>query len=477
REHSASRKDNITWLTNFQHNRHQFQSMVWYTNLFYQTPGGLTKAQWVLNPKLSRPATTTLPSAITQKAAIYNSTLFVGLQHQLSISQFHRTYLSFVTSQSTIKNPFITNYETRNEWNIGVHGKSVFQKKVQQINIQWINGFELLQNFSTIANFGNRTGEKDTLQLRDKVKALQSYVYSQLQLSHSILHATLGLSINRQQLKYKRVSSGVNNYVTQNTPIQATPRLAIALSITPSLTVYSSIAKGFSPPSLAEVRPSDGNFYTQLTGENGFNTEIGLKGSFGEKRFQFDLTVYRFVLNDAIVRRNTNSGTEYFINAGSIRQEGIEWFSKWLLFNHPKGLLQQVSLTTSVSYQPYQFISYQQGNANFSGNKVTGVPMYNVVNTCFIQFKKALYTEISHQYVHKTPLNDANDIYASDYRLVQIRVSHLIKKHHKQYRFFLGVDNLLNENYSLGNDINAVGRRYFNAAPTINFFGGIKMAW
>jgi iron complex outermembrane receptor protein len=40
---------------------------------------------------------------------------------------------------------------------------------------------------------------------------------------------------------------------------------------------------------------------------------------------------------------------------------------------------------------------------------------------------------------------------------------------------FVGADNLLNEKYSLGNDINAFGGRYFNAAATRNFYAGIKM--
>jgi iron complex outermembrane receptor protein len=40
---------------------------------------------------------------------------------------------------------------------------------------------------------------------------------------------------------------------------------------------------------------------------------------------------------------------------------------------------------------------------------------------------------------------------------------------------FLGVDNLLNEKYSLGNDLNAFGQRYFNASPERNYFGGFRV--
>jgi iron complex outermembrane receptor protein len=36
-----------------------------------------------------------------------------------------------------------------------------------------------------------------------------------------------------------------------------------------------------------------------------------------------------------------------------------------------------------------------------------------------------------------------------------------------------GIDNALDQNYSLGNDINAAGKRYYNPAAKRNFFVGI----
>ena len=38
-----------------------------------------------------------------------------------------------------------------------------------------------------------------------------------------------------------------------------------------------------------------------------------------------------------------------------------------------------------------------------------------------------------------------------------------------------GVDNILNEKYSLGDDLNAVGNRYYNPAPLRNYFVGLKV--
>ncbi|MFZ9214348.1 MAG: TonB-dependent receptor plug domain-containing protein, partial [Sediminibacterium sp.] len=54
RDQSGSAKKNITWLSTFTKNKHTLKSMVLFTNLMYQTPGGLTLAQMKQNPRSAR---------------------------------------------------------------------------------------------------------------------------------------------------------------------------------------------------------------------------------------------------------------------------------------------------------------------------------------------------------------------------------------------------------------------------------------
>ncbi len=41
---------------------------------------------------------------------------------------------------------------------------------------------------------------------------------------------------------------------------------------------------------------------------------------------------------------------------------------------------------------------------------------------------------------------------------------------------YLSGDNLLNRTYSLGYDLNAIAGRYYNASPTRNFIGGLRVS-
>jgi iron complex outermembrane receptor protein len=40
---------------------------------------------------------------------------------------------------------------------------------------------------------------------------------------------------------------------------------------------------------------------------------------------------------------------------------------------------------------------------------------------------------------------------------------------------FAGIDNALDEKYSLGNDLNAFGGRYYNAAMPRNYYAGLSI--
>src|SRR5690606_23666544 len=121
------------------------------------------------------------------------------------------------------------------------------------------------------------------------------------------------------------------------------------------------------------------------------------------------------------------------------------------------------------------FIDYHNNGEDFSNNKVTSIPKWIVVNTISTEFSKRLALNISHNFTSAIPLNDANTFYASKYHLIQAKVAWtqpLQNKHRIQ--LFLGADNILNEKYSLGNDINAMGNRFYNASSPRNFYAGLK---
>jgi len=477
RQQSAVRKDVIKWDGSYRLTKQQFNFLFFYTDLYYQTPGGLTKDQMLQNPKLARPASGNIPGAIQQMAAIYNKTAFAGGSHTYQINSSFSTETSFLLNHTSYTNPFITNYENRDETNVGTRSRLLYHKLIASADLQWSTGGEWLYNHSRIDDYSNNKGSRDTLQLKDNLYVNQWFVFTQLQVAIGKLTISAGGSLNNQGIHYKRLTDPtMKQYVNTNKENILTPRFSLLYKLSQSVSLYGIAAKGFSPPTLAEVHPQDRIFHSELQPEYGWNYEGGFKGTLFNDRLQFDIAAYDFELKEAIVIRINSVGAQYFVNAGSVSEKGIEVGMKYHLLNQSTSIFKDLSVWTSYSYQPYHFTSFKQGGSDYSGNAVTGVPKNVWVSGFDIETNKNEYIHLIYNNTSSLPLDDANDEYATTYHLLQFKCGKRFTYHRLSTDAFVGVDNLLNEVYSLGNDINAANRRFYNPAAGRNFYIGISFS-
>jgi len=471
RQQSRMRRDGLNWHATWQKKKQVWRVLALYTDLFYQTPGGINEAQFTMNPQLARQPAGALPGAVQQQTAIYNKTGYTGVHHQWKMNEKNSIRSFVMGSLTAFKNPFITNFEERAEDNAGAGTQWQYKWGNNDHQWQWNTGIEWQYQFAAIDNFGNRRGMKDTLQFSDRVHASQWFMFTQLEYRfHQKWMLQVGVSSNEQLYRYKRLGTVPVDYTTKTIRSVVTPRIALSYQFTPVITWYALAAKGFSAPTLAEFRPSDGNFYGDLHAETGWNFEMGWKGYLFKDQLQFDVSWYRFRLKNAIVRRNSAGGAEYFVNAGSTIQQGFEAMVRAKLVSGKTKGVKSLYFTSSFSYQPYRFENYRQGNTIFDGNPLTGVPRYTWVTGLQLETVGGWYLHTAINATAAISLNDANDARAKPYQLLQGRTGY----RRKGFELFLSMDNGLNQLYSLGNDINAVGRRYYNAATPRNFTFGMN---
>ncbi|HKP31463.1 MAG TPA: TonB-dependent receptor, partial [Chitinophagaceae bacterium] len=87
RDHSGMRRNNASFVSRHEiSERQQLTAAILFTDLYYQTPGGLTKAEFDANPKGARPAVGTQPSADQAKAAIFQKNFLAGINNVYSIN-------------------------------------------------------------------------------------------------------------------------------------------------------------------------------------------------------------------------------------------------------------------------------------------------------------------------------------------------------------------------------------------------------
>lgn len=478
RDHSRMYRDNLSLSATFAVTPKQTVSVVGlYSDLMYQTPGGLTAAQYLENPRQARPATRVTPGSADQGAGIYQKTGYLGFSHQYRWNDRIQNTTVVYGSLTDFYNPFITNYEKRADQGVGGRTVTRWQMVEEGIPTQLVFGGEWQQNFTVDRNYGNRAGQPDTLQADDELRASQSVLFAQLEASLPWgIIATAGLSRNEVAYGFTRFS--VQPIVGQLRGFQPVwlPRVALLKKLGDYISVFASVSTGYSAPTIQEVRPSEGTFNPTLNPEQGTNLEAAVRGRLN--RFQFDVAVYQFRLRETIVRRSVESGAEYFINAGKTDQKGVEVQLAYnLVTPKPSMFWQSVRAWNSTTLTNYRFRNYQQGMADVSGNRVTGVPPTVLVTGFDAETRIGLYAHLTHQYIDRFPLDDANTVQSDIARLLNATIGYR-KTIARRWTLeaYLSGDNLLDQTYSLGYDLNAFGGRFYNAAARRNLTGGVKLA-
>ena len=447
------------------------------TDLYYQTPGGLTLSQFESNPRQSRPATAVLPSFKDQKTAVFNQTALLGIANTVQLSKSWKTVTSISTSFTGFKNPFLTNYEKRRELNVGLRSKWVYEKNIG-FPIQWVSGIELQTGDYSIDSSGNSKGVPDANKVSDKVIARQQFLFSQVQVSpFRFMRFQTGLSYNNFRYSIDRtLGTPDNGRVDLNFKGQLLPRFSLMVNPIEPLGFYAVISKGYSSPTIAEIRPSAGGIYKELQAEYGWNREWGVKFSAMRNRLSLELVNFQFDLKDAIVRQVDARGAEYFINTGSTQQKGWETDISMLILNRQTGKgIYRMNATAAYTKNSFRFLEYKPSGANYSGNKLTGVPSEVVSMGLQFSFLKGFFCNANFYYAGAIPLNDANTVFAKPYRLWQGKLGWEGKMGKKICSIYVVADNISNERYGLGNDINAFGSRFYNASPSRNMQAGFTI--
>jgi iron complex outermembrane receptor protein len=477
RDHTRMRRDVATWETRIHASEKQeIHASVMYGDLYYQTPGGLTEAQYNANPRAARGPAGMFPGADQAKAAIYQKTFLAGLNHTYHFSENFQNSSVVYGAFSQIKNPTFRNYEKRSEPHFG--GRTVFNYQQDLGDLQYgvLFGGEAQKGFFNTKTFANSGGSPAEMQTDDDI---DTWIYSAfLQID---LHfrggwsLSAGSSINKSSITIQRLSVPLFEPVKRTFHSEWAPRVSLSKKITPGILLYASVAQGFSPPTTQEVLPSTSVISADLEAEQGINYEAGIKSSWLEQRLYIEVNAFYFRLKNAIVQRRDSSGADYFDNAGSTRQEGIESQAYYQLLPRGAGFLSNAKIWVSHTLNRFRYRDFKQVDNDFSNKRIPSVANNTVAAGLDVFTRPGIYANITWLYSDPIALNDANTAFATSYNLLGGRMGYRKALGKKIIAdIFAGVDNAFDVKYSLGNDINAVGGRYYNAAAGVNYFGGVN---
>lgn len=475
REHSALKREVLSWDGLLNHGeKFTLGTHLLYSAVQYETPGGLTAQQYAENAAQARPTEGSVPGAAQNRAAVNQHMLLGGITGTYTFSKKWQHYTTIFARQTLLDNPTLRNYSKVAQPGMG--GRTVLKYHAMHggVQWQWLLGLEGQQGYSYEKTYRNNGGMADTLQQEVRVSNTQLTGFTQLTATWHRLTATAGLSLSDLYVRVHTLYPA-QAMLRRHYSNQLAPRVALLYKVAPAVTIYTSLSKGFSPPTTEELAPTGGVVNTALNPATAMNYQVGTKGYLLKHRLYYDVTAFYMTLQNMVVPRRDAAGGDYYINAGSTVQRGAEVMARYIAYRSPYSVFRNVELFASYTGYDFRYRQFARLMDDYSGNKLPGVPATAIAAGCNIITAIGVYINANGYYNDVLPLNDANTVYDKPYLLADARAGWTFSYKKHMIDIFSGVNNIFNARYSLGNDINAFGGRYYNSAPPVNYYVGLSL--
>ena len=222
----------------------------------------------------------------------------------------------------------------------------------------------------------------------------QFYLFGQFQWQFTPrLRALAGLSMNSTQFDFRDLfgEAEENRSAQRDFDPIFLPSLDIRYSFENNSWVYLNISRGFNNPSLEESLTPDGLVNPDIRQERGMNYEVGGKGNWLNNHLQGTLAFYQMNIEDLLVAERV--GEDQFIgrNAGKTRHRGMELSLQYLI---PSSTSWNFTPFVSYTLNDHSFTEFIDGDNDFSGNPLTGVPRHRIYSGLQINSRKRLVLEL-----------------------------------------------------------------------------------
>lgn len=294
--------------------------------------------------------------------------------------------------------------------------------------------------------------------------------------------AQLGLNLNKTFYDFRdQFNSGDDNTSAERDfDAILLPSLNLNYSFPKGNAVYANISRGFSNPTLEESLTPDGVINPDIAQETGVNYEIGSKLFFLNNKLNLAVALYRMDIKNLLVAERIGDNQYIGKNAGKTKHQGVELEAE---YNLDITANLRISPFISYTYNDHSFVTFVDGDDNYSGNPLTGVSKHNLNSGLQAQLHNKFYWYSTHQYVGEIPLTDENSLYSDAFNVINSKVGYknqLGKRLSLDVAF--GINNIFDVNYAQSVLINATGfggsePRYYYPGNGRNYYGSLRLGY
>lgn len=249
------------------------------------------------------------------------------------------------------------------------------------------------------------------------------------------------------------------------------PSIGFSYEFSKTNYVYTNFSTSFETPVLSELsaNPTDeGGFNKTLDPQKARNFEIGYK--MNSKKFSTEIALFYINTKDDIVPYELEQFPDrtFYKNAGETIRKGIE-------FNYEMLLNKKLDMNLGYTFSNFKYEDYTTPNGDYKGNYLPGIPKH--MGSLIINYRDSdgFQLRLTNRYVGALFTNDQNLVEDDGYLVANLNIGHSFSLGALELKPFLGVNNLFDTKYNDNVRINAFGGRYYEPAPELHVYGGIRL--
>jgi iron complex outermembrane receptor protein len=364
-----------------------------------------------------------------------------------------------------------------------------YAKSSGKINYKITSGSNLffeLYNNSIFANPGGM-GVKGDIQQKGSESLYQIDFFSQFDLIVSDFTFSGGFNLNKSgfsftdQFSYDTVDqSGSLNF----DPVFS-PRISVSWKPVKGISSYIAINHGFTMPSLSETMTPLGLINTDIKPEKAWSYEAGARFDLFQNRSFIDLALYYMRVSDLIVPKRVEEDFYVGMNAGASLHKGIEVsLQQWLWGKSDNNNRSASSAVMNLSYSlnSFRFLDFIDGENNFSGNQLPGMPENYFSGSIVLNTASGFRSRIEVLSSGIIPLDDFNSRFTDPWTVINAKAGYSVSlKRRWGVDAIFAVNNVTDKHYASMVVVNAPGtvanppRYYYPGMPRwFTFSVGLK---
>ncbi len=245
------------------------------------------------------------------------------------------------------------------------------------------------------------------------------------------------------------------------------PSIGFNYELPAQAAVFGSFSTAFETPTLNEVGSNVlAGLAANLRPQRSRNYELGARMEI-EKDLKGQIVLFQTNTLDELLPFSLDSFPSLvFENVGTTIRRGIELEVDYRPFQ---------ALRTQATYSYGQFEFDQHSRTELSGNRLPGLPLHTGTITLTYEHTSGVSASMENRFVGDIFLDNENTVNESAYLLGHLTLSYAYRGDNFTASPFFNVRNLYNTVYHDNLRINAFGARYYEPAPGLHFFAGVRV--